>query len=768
MVARRTLLLPEDKGGLGLVSVPHKAKALFLKVVRKALVKPQFPASRFALYWIGLALRRIDAESWSNLAPHSLDSPPHYTEVKRMLISLRDVDIEWKSNSVAALYSILLEAESIVPRCESGDRSVDWSFVWKAIHNPLLTKWETSWHAAHNSLKTRQKLLSWRGFVDSSSCPRDLYYKILSKTIANRLKAVIGQVVQVDQSCGIPGRSITDSLCLLRDIAAYVNDKNLPCVFLALDQEKAFDRVDHDFMINILERLGFGPAFRKNVATLYSYVSSKVIVNGNLTQSFAVERGVRQGCPLSPLLYVLCIEPLAAAIRADPQIKGVHLPGGSGRDTKIVQYADDNTVVLTDDLSIDRTFSLISKFESGTGSKLNMGKTEALWLGGWKGRPNQPYPIKCWNSVSLKLLQTPIGNVPLAEEAWLQRFAKFKAKLDQWSGRKLTLLGKALEVDSATSDASLNVDPPNKVGFPPPKSLETPLPTSEDDKKTEENPPSEKVTPDQKAATPPPDYQELKGFGDFSGSGGNKLQSQVATPANSLNLYMNKSGEDISPFPLAIAEVTKEDRDRTKRSQVFDFCRARDVDVACLQECHVSSLADRSAWSRQWTMMLMSLLSSPHIRSNKRRSREAKLIQSGLERVVDVLRSRLNCGDRSPTTLAEYARAKEKVNKLVQDRLAGQRLRSRIKHFQEGEKPTHFFFKSEREKGRRKLIPEINDKDGETVSSTEEVAEVFKEFYSSLFKKDQLYRRDGDFFLDKLDRTLPEELSACLERPVSE
>ncbi|CAH1276931.1 Hypp9429 [Branchiostoma lanceolatum] len=176
MVARRTLLLPKDKGGLGLVSVPLKAKALFLKVVRKALVKPQLPASRFALYWIGLALRRIDAESWSNLAPHSLDSPPHYTEVKRMLISLRDVDIEWKSNSVAALYAILLEAESIVPRCESGDGSVDWSSVWKAIHNPLLTKWErmTSWHAAHNSLKTRKKLHSWKGFVDSSSCPRDL------------------------------------------------------------------------------------------------------------------------------------------------------------------------------------------------------------------------------------------------------------------------------------------------------------------------------------------------------------------------------------------------------------------------------------------------------------------------------------------------------------------------------------------------------------------------------------------------------------------
>ncbi|KAI8478581.1 hypothetical protein Bbelb_436790 [Branchiostoma belcheri] len=260
-------------------------------------------------------------------------------------------------------------------------------------------------------------------------------YKILAKALANRLKRVISLVVNADQSCGIPGRSITDSVCLLRDIAAYANDKDLPCVFLALDQEKAFDRVDHEFMVSILEKLGFGPVFKSWIATLYNGASSNVLVNGNLSASIPVERGVRQGCPLSPLLYVLCIEPLAAAIRVDPHIKGVHLPGGAGKETKIVQYADDNTIVLSDDESIVRTFHLISKFESGTGSKLNMQKTEALWLGSWRGRSDKPFPIKRWDSTYLKLLGTPVGNIPLAEEAWLQRFTKFKARLDQWRGR---------------------------------------------------------------------------------------------------------------------------------------------------------------------------------------------------------------------------------------------------------------------------------------------------------------------------------------------
>ncbi|KAI8521374.1 hypothetical protein Bbelb_011280 [Branchiostoma belcheri] len=276
-------------------------------------------------------------------------------------------------------------------------------------------------------------------------------YKILAKALANRLKRVISQVVNADQSCGIPGRSITDSVCLHRDIAAYANDKDLPCVFLALDQEKAFDRVDHEFMVSILEKLGFGPVFRSWNATLYNGASSNVLVNGNLSSSIPCERGVRQGCPLSPLLYVLCIEPLAAAIRVDPHIKGVHLPGGAGKETKIVQYADDNTIVLSDDESIVRTFHLISKFESGTGSKLNMQKTEALWLGSWRGRSDKPFPIKRWDSTYLKVLGTPVGNIPLAEEAWLQRFTNFKARLDQWRGRKLTLMGKSLIVNSLAS-----------------------------------------------------------------------------------------------------------------------------------------------------------------------------------------------------------------------------------------------------------------------------------------------------------------------------
>ena len=141
-------------------------------------------------------------------------------------------------------------------------------------------------------------------------------YKLACCVIAGRLLKVIHLVVDKDQTCGVPGRYIGENVALLRDVTDYATLSNIPIAILSLDQEKAFDRVDWSFMQATLLMMGFNPSC---FTMVYKSCGN---VNGYLSSFFSLSCGVRQGCPLSPLLYVLVSEVLAANIRAHPRIKG--------------------------------------------------------------------------------------------------------------------------------------------------------------------------------------------------------------------------------------------------------------------------------------------------------------------------------------------------------------------------------------------------------------------------------------------------------------
>jgi hypothetical protein len=92
---------------------------------------------------------------------------------------------------------------------------------------------------------------------------------------------------------------------------------------LSLDQTKAFDRINRDHLFTVLDKFGFGPTFLKWIRDLYNNTGSHVIANKWLIRRIPLQRGVRQGCPLSSLLYVVNVEPLAEMIRCSPGIQGI-------------------------------------------------------------------------------------------------------------------------------------------------------------------------------------------------------------------------------------------------------------------------------------------------------------------------------------------------------------------------------------------------------------------------------------------------------------
>ena len=268
-------------------------------------------------------------------------------------------------------------------------------------------------------------------------------YKLCSRTLAGRLLKVLHHVIHSDQTCGVRGRYIGENVALLRDVAHYVNELNLPAAVLALDQEKAFDRVDWDFLISTLEHMGFGPSFTAWVRLLYSNICGAVLVNGYTSSPFWPSRGVRQGCPLSPLLYILSIEVLAANLRSHPDIIGLKLPGVPDQLPVLSLYADDTSVIVSSNHAIHAVFSTYDRFERGTGSKLNLSKCEGLWLGAWRNRSDTPVQIS-WSSTKIKVLGVFIGNESMEELNWRPRIEAVEKCLDSWRSRALSFKGKAV------------------------------------------------------------------------------------------------------------------------------------------------------------------------------------------------------------------------------------------------------------------------------------------------------------------------------------
>ncbi|KAK1802550.1 hypothetical protein P4O66_004202 [Electrophorus voltai] len=218
------------------------------------------------------------------------------------------------------------------------------------------------------------------------------------------------------QDVKIFAKALTERLKKAMDAISWVEDRNVPLALVSLDQEKAFDRVDHRFLERVLIKLG----------ELVPQVS-----------------GVRQRCPLSPLLYALYIEPLAAAIRAHPEIDGLPLPGGGGAVVKLAQYADDTTLFVCSDQSLRHALDMVRSFGKASGAALNLGKSVAKYFGCWRHRRDIAGGLALSDG-PLKILGVHFTSEGAARVNWAERLAHARKKLGLWKSRSLSFLGKVL------------------------------------------------------------------------------------------------------------------------------------------------------------------------------------------------------------------------------------------------------------------------------------------------------------------------------------
>lgn len=266
--------------------------------------------------------------------------------------------------------------------------------------------------------------------------------KLLTSILAKRVESVITTLIHPDQTGFIVGRYLPDNIRRLLNVMEHSNNYPDPCMALAVDAEKAFDRVSWPFLFRTLDKFGFGPNFIKWVQLLYTAPQSMVRVNGHISQPFGLGRGTRQGCPLSPLLFALSIEPVAQIIREDALIKGIEI---GSEIHKISLYADDVLVYVSDPLSsIPRLMDCLAKFGNLSGYKVNVNKTEALAL-----NPLITHQIRAsfsfkWPKCGITYLGTTIPQDldKLYNANYNKLIDKISADLNRWTVLPLSFSGR--------------------------------------------------------------------------------------------------------------------------------------------------------------------------------------------------------------------------------------------------------------------------------------------------------------------------------------
>ncbi len=259
---------------------------------------------------------------------------------------------------------------------------------------------------------------------------------MLASVYAEKIKHCLAIIISNTQSGFLKGRHISNNITLIIYILDYSEFINKEALILFIDFYKAFDTVEHLFIFEALSKFGFGRSFINAIRTLYNGIDSCVSIASGTSPRFSVGRGIRQGCPISPFLFLLAAELLSLHIKHS-NIEGINIGGNT---LIISQLADDTCLFLKNDSQVSAQLNELILFSKASGLVVNSNKSEILYV--HDSNKNYVDGIKC----HVKYLGVDIyrSDSDRLHHNFQPRLDNIKKKLCCWLQRDLTIYGRVL------------------------------------------------------------------------------------------------------------------------------------------------------------------------------------------------------------------------------------------------------------------------------------------------------------------------------------
>ncbi|XP_058727126.1 uncharacterized protein LOC131598556 [Vicia villosa] len=321
-----------------------------------------------------------------------------------------------------------------------------------------------------SEIKEAAVVSSFLSLIPKSSSPLSLddyrpicligcMYKALSKLLAGRLKGVLNSIISSNQSAFVPGRHLLAGVLIATEVVDYAHKEGRSCFLFKVDFGKAYDKVNWNFLRFLLKEMGFGETWMRWMELLVFQSRMSVLVNGSPTKEFTVERGLRQGDPLSPFLFVIVAEGLTALVKkaiAIGDYEGFNINGKCEVD--VLQFADDTLLIGEGNWKqVWAIKTILKAFELVSGLGINYHKSKLIGINVTNNlleAASSLLACKVEGKV-FSFLGIRVGSNPRRISTWNPLLEKLKKRLLSWKNRFLNFGGRITLIKSILCSLSI-------------------------------------------------------------------------------------------------------------------------------------------------------------------------------------------------------------------------------------------------------------------------------------------------------------------------